>query len=321
MFRMDPSRLQHLLDELQEAAKDHEAWYADLMRSIVCRVPPRAEDLHPGGHLRCRFGQWYYGHTPRELRDQPAFTAIEAEHLRMHRLATRVLLGSAANSPVPTGDYDDLVAGSARLRLEIDSLRHEIEAALRNRDALTGAYGRVEILPALREAGELGRRDVQHSCIAFMDLDRFKEVNDVHGHRVGDAVLAGAISYVTGHLRTYDKVFRYGGDEFLLLLPGAHIQVAYRLVDRLRAGLAATILANSETGEPLRLTASFGVTPLEPDLTAEEAVDRADKALLLAKAAGRNRVILWDPSVTTVRLGTDATPVTDERRPGRVSGD
>jgi diguanylate cyclase (GGDEF)-like protein len=192
------------------------------------------------------------------------------------------------------------------LRLEVDSLRHEIEAALRNRDALTGAYGRVEILPALREAGELGRRNVQHSCIAFMDLDRFKEVNDAHGHRVGDAVLAGAVGFVAGHLRTYDKVFRYGGDEFLLLLPGAQVQVAYRLVERLRAGLEATVLASSEAGEPLRLTASFGVTPLEGDLTAEEAVDRADKALLLAKAAGRNRVIVWDPTVTTIRISSEA---------------
>jgi len=320
MFRMDPVLLQQMLEELREAAKDHEAWFAELLRSIVCRVPPSADDIRPDGHLRCRFGRWYYGQTPRELRHQPAYVAIEAEHARMHRLSMQVLRESASNTPVPTDNYDQLVASSARLRLEVDSLRHEIEAALRNRDVLTGAYGRVEILPALREAGELSRRNVQHSCIAFMDLDRFKEVNDEHGHRVGDAVLAGAVGYVAGHLRTYDKVFRYGGDEFLLLLPGAHVQVAYRLVERLRAGLAATVLASSEAGEPLRLTGSFGVTPLEPDLTAEEAVDRADKALLLAKAAGRNRVIVWDPTVTTIRISGEAQETGLRGPPGRVTG-
>jgi len=62
------------------------------------------------------------------------------------------------------------------------------------------------------------------------------------------------------------------------------------------------VFASTEAGLPIRATASFGVTPLEPDLTAEESVDRADKALLVAKAAGRNRVIRWDPSVTTARM-------------------
>jgi diguanylate cyclase (GGDEF)-like protein len=321
MFRMDPARLQRTIDELREAARDHEAWYADLMRSIVCRVPPRPEDLYANGHRLCLFGKWFYGPSQRTLREQPSYAAIESSHTHLHVLAARVLRGAASNSPVPTGDYDALVAGSARLRLEIDSLRHEMEAALRSRDVLTGAYGRVEILPALREAAEFGRRGLHQSCVAFMDLDRFKEINDLHGHRVGDDVLAGAVRFVSGQLRTYDRVFRYGGDEFLLLLPGAHVQVAYRLIERLRSGLAHSDLAQTETGESLRLSASFGVTPLEPDVSPEETIDRADKALLLAKAAGRNRVILWDPSVTTARL-TEALPLSEtEGRASRAAGD
>ena len=302
MFRMDPAQLQKMLDELHQAARDHEAWQDNLLRNLVCHVPPAAGDLDPEGHRLCRFGQWYYGGSQEELRLQPAFVAIEGEHARLHRLAARVLRESATNAAISTGDYDELLAGSARLRVEIDSLRHELESALRNRDTLTGVYGRIEIVPALQEALEFGRRGVQQSCVAFMDLDRFKAVNDAHGHRVGDQVLATAAHYVGRHLRTYDKVFRYGGDEFLILLPGVHVDSAHRLIERLRAGLAATELATTETGERLRLTASFGVTPLEPDLSAEEAIDRADKALLLAKAAGRNRVIRWDPSVTTAAL-------------------
>ena len=302
MFRMDPALLQKMLDELHQAARDHEAWQDNLMRNIVCRVPPAADDLDPDGYRHCRFGEWYYGGSQEELRVQPAFVAIEAEHARLHGLAARVLREAAALAPVSTRDYDELLAGSARLRVEIDSLRHELESALRNRDALTGVYGRVEIVPALREALELGRRGVQQSCVAFMDLDRFKAVNDAHGHRAGDHVLARAAHYVGTHLRTYDRVFRYGGDEFLILLPGVHIEGAHRLIERLRAGLAATDLAATEAGEPLRLTASFGVTPLEPDLSVEESIDRADKALLLAKAAGRNRVTRWDPTVTTAAL-------------------
>lgn len=302
MLRTDPAQLQTMLDELHQAARDHEAWQDNLMRNIVCRVPPAADELDPDAHLRCRFGQWYYAQSQREFRSEPAFVAIEAEHAGLHGIAARVLRAAAAGVPVSTGDYDELLAGSARLRLKIDSLRHDLESALRNRDTLTGAYSRGEILPALRQALELDRRGVQQSCLVFMDLDRFKDVNDAHGHRVGDEVLTMAARYVGTHLRSYDRLFRYGGDEFLILLPGAHIEGAYRLIDRLRSGLEGAELGRGESGEPLRLTASFGVTPLEPDLSPEECVDRADKALLLAKAAGRNRVIRWDPAVTTAAL-------------------
>jgi diguanylate cyclase (GGDEF)-like protein len=307
MLRLDPLRLQQALDELQEAMRDHEAWFANLLRCLVCRVEPAADDRDPEGHQLCRFGRWYHGPGQAVLREQPSFTAIQSEHVRLHALAARVLGEAATGAQVRASEYDELVACGTQLRLELETLRHEIETALRDRDAVTGAFGRVEILPALREAGELVRREVQLACIAFMDLDHFKEVNDAHGHRLGDQVLAGTVQYVTAHLRSYDRVFRYGGDEFLILLPAAHIEVAARLIERLRSGLAATTLAVDEAGRPLRMTASFGITPLESDVSAEESMDRADKALLLAKASGRNRVIRWDPSVTTARLGADAT--------------
>jgi diguanylate cyclase (GGDEF)-like protein len=306
MLRLDPLRLQQALDELQEATRDHEAWFGNLMRSLVCRVEPTTDDLDPDSHQRCRFGRWYHGPGQQFLREQPSFAAIGSEHVRLHGLAANVLCVAAAGAQVHASQYDALVACGTQLRLELETLRHEIETALRDRDAVTGAFGRVEILPALRESCELVRRDVQQACIAFVDLDHFKEVNDGHGHRLGDEVLAGAVQYLAAHLRGYDRVFRYGGDEFLILLPAAHIEVAYRLIERLRSGLAATTLAVDEVGRPLRMTASFGITPLEPDVSAEETIDRADKALLLAKAAGRNRVIRWDPSVTTARLGAEA---------------
>jgi len=318
MLRLDPPRLQQALDELQEATRDHETWFGNLMRSLVCRVEAAAEDLDPASHRRCRFGRWYHAPGQQVLREQPSFAAIESGHVRLHRLAAGVLGEAATGARIRIPHYDELVACSTQLRLELETLRHEIETALRDRDALTGAFGRVEILPALREAGELVRRGVQQVCIAFMDLDHFKAVNDAHGHRVGDQVLAGTVRYVTEHLRSYDRVFRYGGDEFLILLPAAHIEVASRLIERLRRGLAVTTLAMDEAGRPVRMTASFGITPLEPDMNAEESVDRADKALLLAKAAGRNRVLRWDPSVTTARLVAEVPQEDLEGRPVRA---
>jgi diguanylate cyclase (GGDEF)-like protein len=188
---------------------------------------------------------------------------------------------------------------SARLRLELDSLRHEVQDILRSCDALTGAYGRRLLLPELREWHELAKRDVQDCCIAFMDLDHLKEINDTHGHTVGDQVIAGAVRYVTGHLRPYDKVFRYGGDEFLISLPGIDMPNARHLVERIQAGFGRVPFVVSADGRAIHATASFGLALLDPDISIEESIDRADKALLMAKTAGRDRAIAWDPGITT----------------------
>jgi diguanylate cyclase (GGDEF)-like protein len=299
MRNMDPAMLRKTLEQLEQAAHDHAHWHANLIRAIVCRLPGDPADLQEDAHLKCRFGQWYYEKAPPELWEQPAFMAIEAEHKRLHATAAELLRTAAVDAPVAREDYDDLVSGSERLTLEMDSLRHEFASALRNRDALTGAYGRGEILPVLREWREMARRRLQHCCIAFMDLDHFKEINDTYGHAAGDEVLAGVVREVTEHLRPYDKVFRYGGDEFLISLAGADLAVGRKVIEHVRERLAGMPLIVSPVGNPIHTTASFGLALLEPDVSVEESIDRADKALLLAKSAGRNRTIGWDPGATT----------------------
>ena len=302
MLRMDPAALRKLLEQLEQAVHDHAHWHESLIRSIVCRLPCDPNDLDQKAHRLCRFGQWYYEQAPVELWEQPAFVAIEAEHKRLHRVAAQMLREAATGVPVAREDYDDFVTGGERLHLELDSLRHAIAGSLRDRDALTGAYGRVEMLPTLREWRELARRNVQQCCIVFMDLDHLKEINDTHGHAVGDQVLAGAVRHVMEHLRPYDKVFRYGGDEFLISLPGADLEIGQKVIGHIREQIAGATVVTSPAGHPIATTASFGLALLEPDISVEESIDRADKALLVAKAAGRNRVCSWDPAVTTSTL-------------------
>jgi len=299
MLHMAPAVLRCTLEQLDQAAHDHAHWHENLIRAIVCRLPCDLSDMEENAHRLCRFGQWYYEQAPVELWEEPAFAAIEAEHKHLHKVAARLLQEAANGATISRGDYDDLVTGGERLLIELDSLRHEVSGALRNRDALTGAYGRAEILPALREWRELARRNVQHCCVAFMDLDNLKQVNDTYGHAAGDQLLAGAVQHVMEHLRPYDKVFRYGGDEFLISLPGTDLVIGRKVIEHIREALAGAPLDVSPAGNAIVATASFGIALLEPDLSVEESIDRADKALLVAKAAGRNRACCWDPAVTT----------------------
>ena len=299
MFRMNTASLRATLQQLQQAQHDHLEWYENLIRTIACRLPCDPRELAERAHHNCRFGQWYYAEASAALRQQRMFGAMEAEHERVHAIAGRLLRETIDGLPLVQADFDELVAVSSRLRLELDSLRHEVQDILRSSDALTGAYGRARLLPELREWRELAKRNVQQCCIVFMDLDHLKEINDTHGHTVGDKILAGAVDYVTGHLRPYDKVFRYGGDEFLISLPGIDLVNAKHLIERVRDGFGQVPFVVSERGSPINATASFGLALLEPTISVEESIDRADRALLLAKAAGRDRVVSWNPSIVT----------------------
>jgi len=98
------------------------------------------------------------------------------------------------------------------------------------------------------------------------------------------------------HLRPYDEFFRYGGEEFLLCIPGMNLETGHDAVERVREGLAA-ITIDVGGGRTVSVTASFGVTLLDADVPVEESISRADKALYRAKAAGRNQALLWDPSM------------------------
>jgi diguanylate cyclase (GGDEF)-like protein len=299
MLRIHPSELQHMHDGLQQAIREHAEWHRRIIRALVCRLAVDPSDLRQDALCSCGFGRWLHDPAQRNLQERPQYAPIESGHRRLHELAAEVLSELTDRASVATETFDRFVEHSVRLRIDLDSLRNDMVVALRSRDFVTGTYRRLEVLPALREARELGVRGVQASCIAFMDLDRFKAVNDTHGHGLGDEVLAQAARCIIEHLRVYDRVFRYGGDEFLLLLPGTRPEEAWQLVDRIRQRLAGATLGLSPEGDAIRLTASFGITSLEPDLTVEECIARADKALLLAKSAGRNRVVCWDPAVTT----------------------
>lgn len=287
---------QAALRQLSQAIYYHEQWHKALIRIIICRLPYDHRDVAEDAHRQCRFGQWYYGDVPPELRDHPGFGVLEAEHESMHRFAAQLLRTVTNEGPVSPSDYDNFANALERLHLGIYTLKHEIEDLLHSRDPLTGTESRIGMLTKLREALELAKRHGEQCCIAMMDLDHFKTINDTYGHLLGDQVLTASACYVMEQVRLYDKVFRYGGEEFLILMPGAGLQASQAVIERICNGLAATILVR-DGDKPIPITASFGISLLDPDVRIEESIDRADKAMYEAKAAGRNRVCVWEPSI------------------------
>ncbi len=304
MLDIGRQELQATLQQLNQAIYNHEQWFKDLIRSLICRLPYDNRDIADDAHRHCRFGQWYYGTSPQALRDHPAFVVIETEHRHMHQLGARLLLAATNEALGSSRDYDSFTNAADRLHLEIYSLKQEIEELLNNRDALTGAENRIGMLIRLRELRELVKRGVQKCSIVIMDLDHFKTVNDTYGHPAGDKVLVAWVSYIKQHLRPYDRVYRYGGEEFLLSFPSTNLQTIQDLIERLRKGLSEVAIGAGET-KAIMVTASFGITMLDPSVSVEESINRADSALYAAKKAGRNRACIWDSTMTPVRDGGD----------------
>lgn len=296
MFKTSKEELQATLQQLDQAIYYHEQWHSELTRTIICRLPYDPGDLAEDAHRRCRFGKWCYDNPPQAIREHPAFVAMSIEHHRMHQLGTRLLLASAHDPSGLPRDYDSFRNSLDRLRLEIDTLKREIEDSLYNRDALTGAENRVRMLTKLRELHELVKRRIHPCGIAIMDMDNFKTINSNYGHPMGDQVLASSVHYVMSQLRPYDSVFRYGGDEFLISLPDADLQITQSVINRILEGLATLAFA-TDRPKTISTTASFGITILDPEVSVEESINRADMALFAVKTSGGNGSRVWDPSM------------------------
>ncbi len=289
-------QLRMALNSLEQANYNHDQWAESLYSTLICHLAPDQRDLASDAHRRCRFGQWYYEVGTGILGTHPGFEAIGIEHQRMHQYATRLLQSSMDSDRIHIQNYEYFVTARKRLILESATLQHELDDALYNLDPLTGATSRIGMLTKLREQHELVKRAVHPCVVAMMDLDQFKTVNDKYGHITGDKVLIGIVQCVMAHLRPYDKLFRYGGEEFLITLPDADLPTGHKVIDRLRETLGS--LAHQANGNPpFHVTVSFGLTLLDPEVPVEQSIDRADKALYVAKEMGKNRAVTWDSSM------------------------
>ena len=205
-----------------------------------------------------------------------------------------------------------LISTNLAMQLKVLSMAKELEASqlqivsLRNNisevgkiamiDALTELGNRRFFDQTLRKEIERARETGAGLCLALADLDRFKAVNDRFGHLVGDHLLKLFAGVLTANLRGPDVAARYGGEEFALLFPGASLDDALRVVEKIRRDLESKRWVVGPKEERLgAVTASFGIARLAFDEAAESFVRRADAKLFEAKTAGRNRVAVDRP--------------------------
>jgi diguanylate cyclase (GGDEF)-like protein len=244
-----------------------------LGRDPECTVPLPAADV---SRRHARVSPDGDGHVVVDLGSTNG-TWVNGRRIASHRLAggDRIRVGGFVAAYVAVGD----AAG-----------RHLEELArLARRDALTGLANRRAMDEELARAVARARRAGAPLSAVALDVDRFKGVNDLHGHAAGDRVLAAVAARAAAALRSSDVLGRVGGEEFLALLPGVDLPVAVEAAERIRRAVAAAPVSVDERA--LAVTVSLGCASLRPaDEDGRGLLARADERLYAAKRGGRNRV-------------------------------
>jgi diguanylate cyclase (GGDEF)-like protein len=200
------------------------------------------------------------------------------------------VLGVAPDPPLTDHQRSVLSAAAALLAVSLKNSQLFREVRENSvRDALTGCFNRAHALEVLDAEIRRAKRSKLPLSLIVFDLDNFKEINDRHGHLCGDAVLAAVGARMKSELRGSDLKCRYGGDEFMVILPDTPLGGAKQVSENLRVALESHLI--TWNGEQVKVTASFGVGVVNPtDQDPLAAIARADAAMYRAKEQGRNDV-------------------------------
>jgi diguanylate cyclase len=174
----------------------------------------------------------------------------------------------------------------------IENLKSELELVTRlvREDQLTGALNRRGLDDALEREAARAERGGTSLCIALIDIDNFKKINDTHGHQVGDIVLVHLVAIIKETIRTNDLIGRYGGEEFLVLLPASRLDEAVAVMGRLQRELARKPISWGK--QQLLVTFSAGIAAHAAGEAVDALIKRADQGLYEAKRSGKDRIIV-----------------------------
>lgn len=241
---------------------------------------------------------------PRELPPWvlPAFAAGSLAFMLVAAFAWRYAqFNRALNSEICAREMAERSVrdSNARLRRQLDEIAG-LQAALREqatRDGLTGCFNRRYLDETLEREIARARRDGQPLSVVMLDLDHFKQLNDTCGHQVGDAALREVAEILRRDVRTEDVPCRYGGEEFLILMPQMPLAVAAERAEAWRQAVETMRIPGSEA----RITLSVGIAAFpEHGANSDQLTGSADQALYRAKRSGRNRVAVFDPTSESV---------------------
>ena len=229
--------------------------------------------------------------TTEDVSDHSLYQAlIKQENQLLSHVKT--ILNAVHSNQLSATVFRQLLLKFRRFDIVASRFEQGITSSLTNVDELTGLLNRVAMELDIEREQAQAKRTGKPLSLAMLDADLFKVVNDDYGHHFGDYVLETLADCFEENIRPRDRAYRYGGEEFLILLPETTAEEAHEVMERLRKETAATTIESNEIS--IVQTVSIGVALLEPDEAYEQGIERADKALYQAKENGRNQVVVFN---------------------------
>jgi two-component system cell cycle response regulator len=229
-----------------------------------------------------------------EGRNVPILVIVSDGDRRKLTQALEMGVNDYLTRPVDKNELTARVRTQLRKKRYSDRLRHNVQLSLEMAitDQLTGLHNRRYMARHLDNLLSNARRGERPLAFVIMDIDHFKQVNDTHGHDIGDEVLKEFAGRIAANTRGIDLACRYGGEEFVVVMPDTDVASAYAIAERLRQTVEANPIRISRAPGLLNVTISIGIARMEgADDTADALLHRADQALYRAKRSGRNRVV------------------------------
>jgi len=277
--------------ELDKAVEAHLDWTRRVMRCAVLHTSPGDDVLAVDAHTLCRFGHWFSAQKHHfEKLDAQKTHEIDVVHQTMHGAIRQICNCILDGHPGNSTDVDVFEKAQSDLIRLMAWFKTEFLAEAMGHDPLTGLPMRLGLAEAYMHLQKQCNRDRNLLYVGLIDADHFKSVNDNYGHTVGDMALRHLANTLKGVLRLHEPLFRYGGEEFLVLMqcesPEAAAMAAKRIVNRV--GEVPMLLPSAQ----LVLTVTLGMAQASLDGSMDEVIERADKALYAGKHAGRNRYVI-----------------------------
>ena len=284
--------LENFITELDAAVEAHMSWTRRVMRCAVLHTSPGEDVLSPSAHTLCRFGRWFMSkQSDFEKMSLQNTQRLIAVHQSMHDAIRSICANVLAGRPAQSAHLDVFEQTQAELIELLAEFKTQFLATAVRHDPLPGLPLRYGLEQEFIQLQKLCRRNKLLLYVVMIDVDHFKLVNDNYGHSVGDIALRHLVDTIKRTIRPGEPMYRFGGEEFLLLMqtrsPEEAASAAKRLINVVRD--APVLIPQNK---PLAMTITIGLSLAGQDEKLDSVIERADRALFEGKRAGRDRYVI-----------------------------
>lgn len=290
-------RIASLTDIYEKNIINHYQAHLEWLNNLAKAVEFRNSKFFPQtNHTLCTFGKWLHESGKTIIQNNSKFKSISKQHENLHLMAKQIrnyIAKKEENNHILLTYLEKCEMLSLSLGTELALIDNTLINSKASKDPLTGALNRQRLNQLYLNQLEISFATSEPFVLVMCDFDYFKNINDTYGHIVGDKILESFVDFMKKNLRNSDMIIRYGGEEFVFILPAISAEKARIILNKIRIGFGEFYLVHE--GKKISITLSMGMFEIDPDdesyfRNLENAISIVDKKLYEAKNSGRNRV-------------------------------